>query len=88
MHTGIPLFYKVTFSRMAIDMKAVQRQNGLEQMMGGASELASVMGPNEDIASPIDRKDTVLICEDCSCKPVVLAEIAERVANQSEGENT
>ena len=38
MHTGIPLFYKVTFSRMGIDMGAVQRQNGLEQMMGEAAE--------------------------------------------------
>lgn len=84
MHTGIPLFYKVTFSRMGIDAGAVQRQSGLEQMMGGAAALASIMGPNEDIASPIDGEDTVLICEECSCKPIVLAEIAERVALREE----
>ena len=84
MHTGLPLFYKVTFSRMGIDMGAVQRQSGLEQMLGGNAVLANVMGTNEDIASPIHGESTVLICEECSCKPIVLAEIAERVALREE----
>ncbi len=84
MHTGIPLFYKVTFARMGVDMGAVQRQNGLEQMLGGSAALASVFSPNEDIASPIDGESTVLICEECSCKQIVLAEIAERAASGDE----
>ena len=87
MHTGLPLFYKVTFSRMWVDLGAVQRQHGPELQLGAAAPLAQIMGTNEDIAKPIGGEDTVLICEDCSCKPVVLAEIAERVATILEETN-
>jgi len=66
MHTDNPLFYRVRIERMAIDMSAVQRRHGLEQMLGGHSALAAVMGPDEDIARQIGSPQVWIICQDCS----------------------
>lgn len=73
MHAGLPLFYRVKVESMGIDMKAVQRQAGAEMMMGGGvagAKLASVLGPNPDIATPIDADlQPVLVCQPCALEP-------------------
>lgn len=75
MHTGIPLFYRVTIQRMGIDMPEVQRSHGMEQFFGGA--LAAWVFHDPDIAKPITEQQTVLICESCSTVPHMLAQLPE-----------
>lgn len=65
MHTGIPLFYLVTVERFGIDMRAAQRQQGLGMLLGSAA-LATVMGPDEDLAKPVMNPVTLTVCETCS----------------------
>lgn len=69
MATGLPLFYRVTIERMGVDMKAVERQSGLEMMLGGNAMLANVMGVDADIAVPIGDAQTGLLCNKCLLDP-------------------
>jgi len=79
MHCGLPLFYKVKIQRFGIDIKAVTRQHGLEQFMGNAM-LANIMGPDEDIANPIDDELEAFVCEECSTgKQQCIAVIAQNI---------
>src|SRR5690606_14308926 len=73
MHSGNPVFYRVSVERMCMDVPAVQRQHGLELMFNGEAALASIMGPDEDLAKPIGDKEEVLVCQDCSIKTSVAA---------------
>jgi hypothetical protein len=69
MHTGLPLCYRVTIERMGIDGRAVQRQAGLEMMLGGHAKIANVMGPDEDMGLPIGPTLRGLLCETCANSP-------------------
>lgn len=66
MACGAAIFWRVNVEMFAVDVKAVQRQHGLEMMLGSPA-LAHVMGPGEDIARRIDIEDTepMLVCNDC-----------------------
>ena len=81
MHTGLPLFYRVTVERMGVDLRAVTRQHGLELMLGNPV-IAHAMGLQEDIAKPIGQAVTVAICEDCAgdASAYCLPRILERAA--------
>ncbi len=70
-HGGQISFYKVKIEQMVIDLGAMRRQAGLEMMVGG---LAFHMGPQEDIAKPLQEKE-VLLCMTCS--GVCIAELME-----------
>lgn len=78
MNTGLPLFWVVKVERYGIDHSAIQRQNGLEQMMGGCVALAQVLSPGETMAKQlIDKK--LSFCEDCMHeKTGLLVGIVER----------
>lgn len=82
MHSGIPIFFRVRIERMAVNMGAVQRQHGLELMLGGHAVLANVMGPNEDLAVELGDAVTAILCIDCSIKGTV-AEIEEMAADKT-----
>lgn len=64
--TGLPLFWRVTIERFGVDVRAVQRQDGLGQFLG-SHPLAAVMGPDEDMASAVMDKVTMAVCESCAC---------------------
>lgn len=68
MRTGFPTFYTITLKRFFINMKAVQRQAGLEQMMGGSVALARVFSPNEDMAKKCMKEKQLTFCEYCMQK--------------------
>lgn len=78
MHDGHFSFYRLTLDRLVVNTGAVQRQHGLEMILGNAA-IAHVMGTNEDIAQSIGDKIDVLICEDCAIKPERIASIYELV---------
>lgn len=78
--SGLPLFWRVTVQRFFVDMAAVQRQSGLEMMLGNVA-LAAVMGPNEDLAKPMMDPVTVTVCESCANSPgTCIAVLAEEAA--------
>lgn len=62
---GLPLFYRVTVERFGINLRAAQRQDGLAQFLGH-TQLARIMGPDEDIASPLMEPLVLTVCETCS----------------------
>lgn len=68
MHAADITFFKLNVQYMIVDIDAVKRQHGLEMMMGGASPIAQVLGPNEDIAVPAGDPEEILICLQCSLK--------------------
>lgn len=76
MHTGLPLFWKVSIERYGIDAAAVHRQVGLGMMLG-SGRLATVMGPDEDMATRIGDTVDILMCEDCVLQNYPIAAIAE-----------
>lgn len=75
-HTGLPLFWTVRIERFGIDMRAVQRQDGLSAFLGSAS-LAGVMGPNEDMAQRLMEPVTLSVCETCATDSACVAGLAE-----------
>lgn len=83
MHTGFPVFYRVTFERMGVDARAVQQAHGMETFFGGNVAIArAFMDP--DIAKPLNEPEDLFICEACSLKPQLIAALAERAAEQKE----
>lgn len=77
MADDLPLFYVVTIERFGIEMNAVNRQQGLTMFLGGHAGLAGIMGPDEDMATPLMEKKTLTICENCSTRTTVVAALAE-----------
>ena len=84
MHTGLPLFWRVTIERMAVDVGAARRQHGLEMMLGGNALIAFHMGPQEDIAKPLFDANTVLLCETCASDMVCIAALDETSKEQEQ----
>ena len=68
-HNGHILFLRIKVERFGLDHRAIQRAHGMEMILGNAV-LANVMGPDEDLAKKIDESDDLLICHDCSEKPL------------------
>jgi hypothetical protein len=74
MHAGMPLFWRIKLQRMGLDRRAIEQTAGLEMMMGSVA-LARVMGPDPDIAKPVDDEHEVLVCEHCASQPVSIYQI-------------
>ena len=80
MHTGLPLFWKVTIERFGIDKAACDRRHGLELVLGGGqvgARLAGVMGPDEDIANPVMDEKVLILWEKCAMEQYPVAALAE-----------
>lgn len=84
MHAGVPLFYRVKIESMGVDVNAVRRHAGLEQVFGGGQPgavLAHIMGPNDDLAKPIiENEPAVLVCQPCALESRPLLLLAERAS--------
>ena len=78
MHNNQIFFYRVNVEQYVVDVGAVQRQHGMEMMMGQAAPLAAIMGPNEDMAQGMGQHN-FLVCSDCALKdmPMLLAACEE-----------
>lgn len=61
------VFYIADLRYMVLDPGALQRQHGMELMMGGPqmAGLAAVMGPDEDMAKQLERA-TAWVCLPCA----------------------
>lgn len=65
-HSGHPLFYRITVELCGLMKGAIERQAGLEIMLGGHALLANVMGANEDMAKIIDSQKHLWVCLPCA----------------------
>lgn len=64
-----PVFYRVTIETCCLDQGAIQRQTGLEMVIGNAA-IAHAMGPDEDMAKIIDRKAVFVTVTEALTIPV------------------
>ncbi|MBI5205418.1 MAG: hypothetical protein HZA11_10925 [Nitrospirae bacterium] len=85
MHTGLPLFWAISVQRFGIDMSAVHKQAGLEMMLG-SPVLASIMGPDEDLAKHVMEKIEVILCEECidTRIPILIERLEEKRESEQE----
>ena len=74
--TGVPVFYVVTVERHALNLDTIHRQQGLGMMLGGNGLIASIMGPDEDMTVRLMEPRRIMICEDCSQKPMLFMSVA------------
>lgn len=82
-HGGHPVFMRVSLEMMVLQIGAIRRHSGLEQMLGGTKEaavIAAVMGSDEDMAVPVHAPVEVLVCQDCAMQTplLVLHELAAK----------
>jgi len=61
-HAG-PIFHRVKVERLIFNVAAIREQAGLEMMLGSPL-LASVMGPDRDLATEL-QTDEALVCQTC-----------------------
>ena len=83
MKSASPLFYVVSIQRFGVEMRAVHRQAGLEQFLGGSVAIAQAMGPDEDMATELTDKKELTVCEGCAGKPIEVHRLSE-IANGEE----
>lgn len=82
MHNGVPLVWKLTVERVGIDARAVQKQAGLEQMMGGNVAIAEVFSPVADYGVGLGGPVAVVICEECALKNEVVIATFDEIEKQ------
>ena len=74
--TELPIFYVVTIERHGLDSRAINRQQGLAMMLGNNGLIANIMGPDEDMTVRLMEPRRIMICEDCSQKPMHFMNVA------------
>lgn len=84
LHAGLPLFWRVTIERFGIDIGAVRRLDGLAAMLG-SPQLASIMGPDEDMAKPVMDSVRLVMCDPCAVeRDLPVAALGEIGADQAD----
>ena len=76
-------FYRLTIQPHLLNLPAIQRQYGLEQMMGNAA-LAFHMGTQEELAVPVGEPVTILLCQNCGIEPQGVAALLEKTWTERE----
>lgn len=86
--TAIPILWKVSLERHGLNLPAIQRQQGLGQMLGGNARLAMVMGSGEPMTIPLMDRVTVMVCDECACavNTLPLMALAEKSEQKTEGD--
>lgn len=74
------MFWRVRIERQGIDMAAVRRQTGLAMVLGSAA-LAMVLGPDEDLTTPLMEPVTLTVCETCGTQDTSIAYLALEATN-------
>ena len=73
-------FYRITIESHVVNLPAVQRQTGLEMMLGSAA-IAAVMGPDEPMSMIFDETKPAVLCFDCALNKSVV-ELAETLRGE------
>lgn len=75
-------FYRVTIERFVLDPNAISRQVGLGVRLRSYA-LASIMGPNEDMAKQMSAHPPANVCDTCAIAGGPIAAIDERLAEKA-----
>ena len=75
MHSGVPLFYRVTVEHMGVLVREVERSAGMEQFMGNVAIARVFHDP--DVGERIGDPSTRLVCQPCALEPHLLARLME-----------
>ena len=78
-----PVFYRLKIEQMVLDARAVQREAGLEQMLGGNVAIARALSPETDFAQ-VFLEAEVLLCGACGIEPTVLAILLDQDESDKE----
>ena len=62
MNNSDLLFYKIHLQTFGFNLDAVRRQAGLD-MMTGSVDIATILGPDEHLATEIYKHEGLLCCE-------------------------
>jgi hypothetical protein len=73
---GLPVFYVIEIRRAMLDIRALQRQTGLEIMMGSPT-LAAILGLDEDMAKFLCEPKKLFVHDRCADKIQHLAMLLE-----------
>ena len=65
LHDGKALFYRVKIQPFVADLKAIERAQGLDMLIGNP-QIAAAMGPDENLANAPVPEETLLICHGCA----------------------
>lgn len=79
------MFTVLKFRRHVINLKAINRQAGLE-MLVGSPVVALAMGPDEDMAKPLSEEVDIALCSDCETEPIVVAALHEEADRRAVAE--
>lgn len=85
-HAGVPIFWTLRIERHGVKAGAVTRQDGLTAMLSGNAALARIMGPDEEMTTPLMKPVTVTICEKCSVEEVCIAALVEKEEEDDDDE--
>lgn len=80
-HDNQMVFFKISLDYMILNLRNIQRQSGLEQMIGNP-QIAAVMGPDLDMAASINRVDA-LICLHCSMSQTSIWQLFEKAGEDT-----
>ena len=86
MHSHQMTAYRVTIEHFVFDLGAIQRQAGLEQMLGGNAAIAHAMGPQEAMAKRATSV-SALICQQCAMQDGTPLSVLAECAQDSDPEN-
>lgn len=82
---GQPDFFVMSLSRYIFNARAIQRQTGLEQMLGHPA-IAQVMGANEDMGTHVVSALEVWVCASCAyMEPQMLINAMDKPVQDDEG---
>lgn len=76
LHANVPFFWQVTIEHHGVLVRQIQRQDGLGQFLGN-SELARIMGPDDEMTMPVMKPKKITLCDPCALEPVTIAILAE-----------
>jgi hypothetical protein len=70
--TGLPMFWTAKVERHALDLGAIQRQDGLAMSLGNRAGLAEVFSRGEEMTKTLMEEKVITICEDCAMKDGII----------------
>ena len=79
LHGGVPIFFRVTVERFGVDLRAVQREHGMELAMG-SPVLAAVFSDGRPLANRMNLPGTLTVCMDCATTSACVAHLEEMSA--------
>ncbi len=86
-HAGTLTFWTVKIERHGLKHDALERQQGLAMMLGGSGALASVMGPDEEMTTPMMEPVTATICDPCALRPIHIFQLVEAAQDEDDDDD-